>query len=508
MRRQSEHRRGRRALAAAVVFITVGSLHAAPSLAEEVVRSAPVGLAAAPDLEVRDGQLLLSLEEAIIAAMRRNLGLQVQRYRREQAFTGIMGAQGIFDLNLSARRSPLRGDEPCRVRARRSGHSELRRAVVRTSNWTSCSRPAASPASPGTTRSSRPTRSSRRSTPATTSAPISSSTSRCSAVSARLVTKRGIYIARNNSLISLEALEQRVIATVLDVEGAYWDVVEGQEQLKVSLESLELAKELHEMNTHPGRRRHDGATRAGAERGRRRHPRGRGAARRDAGPGRRRSLAPAPQPRGLRGVDHADPAHHRSRDGPHHGQRRRGDRRGDGRAQRAAGAESRARQPRDRPARVPPTWSGLASICSSATASTASAATSTSAAAAASSIRGRRRSFPAATPMPSIRSSDADFEGWSAGLVFGYPVQNRDGPRQSNDRRPRGRGGAHRARRPEARHPHRGAPHRARGRWPPPRRSTWRRSRPISPRRTSTPSRSATRTVSRPASRCSRSRRT
>ncbi len=55
-------------------------------------------LAAAPDLEVRDGQLLLSLEDAIIAAMRRNLGLQVQRYRREQAFTGIMGAQGIFDL--------------------------------------------------------------------------------------------------------------------------------------------------------------------------------------------------------------------------------------------------------------------------------------------------------------------------------------------------------------------------------------------------------------------------
>ena len=84
------------------VFLTVGSLDVAPSVAQEVVRSAPAELAAAPDLEVRDGQLLLSLEEAIIAAMRRNLGLQVQRYRREQAFTGIMGAQGIFDLNLPA----------------------------------------------------------------------------------------------------------------------------------------------------------------------------------------------------------------------------------------------------------------------------------------------------------------------------------------------------------------------------------------------------------------------
>ena len=63
-----------------------------------------------------------------------------------------------------------------------------------------------------------------------------------------LVTKRNIYVARNNSLLSQEALEQTVIATIQSVEGAYWDVVEGQEQLKVSLESLELAKELHEMN--------------------------------------------------------------------------------------------------------------------------------------------------------------------------------------------------------------------------------------------------------------------
>jgi outer membrane protein TolC len=62
------------------------------------------------------------------------------------------------------------------------------------------------------------------------------------------VTKRNIYVARNNSRISLEALEQSVILAVQDVEAAYWDVVEGQEQLKVSLESLELAKELHEMN--------------------------------------------------------------------------------------------------------------------------------------------------------------------------------------------------------------------------------------------------------------------
>ena len=94
MLRQSNHDRGRRALAAAVAFLTVGSLAPAPSVAQEVVRSAPAELAAAPELEVRDGQLLLSLEDAIVAALRRNLGLQVQRYRREQAFAGIMRRRG------------------------------------------------------------------------------------------------------------------------------------------------------------------------------------------------------------------------------------------------------------------------------------------------------------------------------------------------------------------------------------------------------------------------------
>jgi len=100
MLRQSNQSRGRRALAAAVAFITVGSLLPAPMLAQEVVRSAPDALATAPDIEVRDGQLMLSLEDAIVTALRRNLGLQVQRFRRAGAYEFIRANKGIFDLNL------------------------------------------------------------------------------------------------------------------------------------------------------------------------------------------------------------------------------------------------------------------------------------------------------------------------------------------------------------------------------------------------------------------------
>jgi outer membrane protein TolC len=247
MRRRSEHRRGRRALAAAVVFITVGSLHAMASIAQEVVRTAPQGLAAAPDLEVRDGQLQLSLEEAIIAAMRRNLGLQVQRYRREQAFTGIMGAKGIFDLFLSADANIFEETSPA--------VSAIEGADIRTTEGLSLNLQLDQLLSTGGVASFSWDNSKFETNSIFSTVNPSYNIGTDFLFNQPLlrgfgstVTKRGIYIARNNSLISLEALEQRVITTVLDVEAAYWDVVEGQEQLKVSLESLELAKELHQMN--------------------------------------------------------------------------------------------------------------------------------------------------------------------------------------------------------------------------------------------------------------------
>ncbi|MEE8525764.1 MAG: hypothetical protein V3T72_17640, partial [Thermoanaerobaculia bacterium] len=53
-------------------------------------------------IEVADGEARLSLEAAVTAALRRNLFLIVERYRRSQTLQGLEEAFGIYDLNLGA----------------------------------------------------------------------------------------------------------------------------------------------------------------------------------------------------------------------------------------------------------------------------------------------------------------------------------------------------------------------------------------------------------------------
>jgi outer membrane protein len=247
MRRQWSRSAGRRALAAALVLYTAGPLLPAPVAAQEVVRSAPLELGDAPELEIREGQLQLSLEEAIVTALRRNLGLQVQRFRREQSFEDIRRTRGIFDLFLrgdaaifeenSPSASALEGAD---IRITKGENVDLRLDQLLSSGgvasfvWDNSrfeTNSIFSDVNPSYNLG----------TDLVFTQPLL-------AGFGSTVTKRSIYVARNNSLISQELLEQTVILTVLDVEAAYWDLVEGQEQLKVSLESLELAKELHEMN--------------------------------------------------------------------------------------------------------------------------------------------------------------------------------------------------------------------------------------------------------------------
>ena len=61
-------------------------------------------------------------------------------------------------------------------------------------------------------------------------------------------TKRNIILARNNSDISLETLRLQTVDTVQLVEETYWTLAEAKAQLVVTLESLALAENLHEMN--------------------------------------------------------------------------------------------------------------------------------------------------------------------------------------------------------------------------------------------------------------------
>src|SRR6185436_16820854 len=53
-------------------------------------------------VQVRDGAIELSLNDAVETALRRNLGLVIERYTRTQARLGVQQALGIYDLLTSA----------------------------------------------------------------------------------------------------------------------------------------------------------------------------------------------------------------------------------------------------------------------------------------------------------------------------------------------------------------------------------------------------------------------
>ena len=203
---------------------------------------------------IRDAQLSagpetleLSLEDAITVSLRRNLGLQVQRMQRGRALLSIMDATGIYDLNLSA--TGFMSDET------QASASNLDGADVSQSERAALNLGLSQLITTGGTveldwQNSR-----------------FESNSFFSSVNpsfninwdlvytqpllrnfGRLVTERGILVARNNSQSALHDLHQAVINTIVQVETAYWQLVESREQRSVAEESLRLAEELHEMN--------------------------------------------------------------------------------------------------------------------------------------------------------------------------------------------------------------------------------------------------------------------
>ncbi|MFP5284156.1 MAG: TolC family protein, partial [Thermoanaerobaculia bacterium] len=64
----------------------------------------------------------------------------------------------------------------------------------------------------------------------------------------RLATERQLLVARNRSQASREEFERQLVLTVQDVIDAYWNLVGARQQLIVAEESLKLARELHDRN--------------------------------------------------------------------------------------------------------------------------------------------------------------------------------------------------------------------------------------------------------------------
>ncbi len=229
-----------------ILLLTVG-LGGARAANQEVVQASPQPAPDEPTLRIEDGKLHLSLEEAIDLALRRNLGLSVQRYTREQARLGIQQAMGIYDFNLTGGLS-ARHDEAAAA-------SELVGAAVQKQDRQDGSLglarlfPTGGTGQVSWTATKLKTNSSFYTlNPSYTSGFQFDFSQPLLRNFGRSATDFSIRVARLSDDQSSEIFREQVISTIQQVENAYWSVVEAQEQLKVAEESKRIAVQLHEDN--------------------------------------------------------------------------------------------------------------------------------------------------------------------------------------------------------------------------------------------------------------------
>ena len=235
-------------LAVMLALTLVGASVLGPALsAQESMRTSPYTRSAFTEPRVEDGKLQLSLEEAIIIALRNNIGLHVNRYRRAESWEQIRMSQGIFDLGLTITSGAFSETSPSAtaIDGALIQHFEGQNLDLRIDQLISS----------GALVSVDWTNARQESNSSFASVNPSFRINMDLIFSQPLMrgfgsnaTKRNIILARNNSGISVETLRLQAIDTVQLVEETYWTLAEAKAQLGVALESLALAENLHEMN--------------------------------------------------------------------------------------------------------------------------------------------------------------------------------------------------------------------------------------------------------------------
>lgn len=192
-----------------------------------------------------DGEALeLSLEDAIGIALRRNLDLHVERYQRSRSLLSIMLNEGIYDLELSARLDTREDNAPAASQLE-SSSSESANANFQVDQLF----PIGGTATVGwANRRSESDLSFNNFNPSYSSGLQFGYSQPLFRNFGKLATERSLLLARTNAQVSREDFQVQVEAVIADVSNSYWDVVQARAQLEVSLESLRLAEELHEMN--------------------------------------------------------------------------------------------------------------------------------------------------------------------------------------------------------------------------------------------------------------------
>jgi len=193
-------------------------------------------------VEVRDGVIQLSLNDAVELALRRNLGLVIERYTRTQARLGVEQALGVYD--------PVAGIDLQANDIQRPSTSQFQSSATETQQLTfSINQALPSGGSVGLGwQNSRSTSIGDPVSPFYNSSVTFSLVQPLLRDFGRASFERQLLIAQTQNLGSNQEFARQVMATLQQVINAYWNLVEARDQLNVARESLALAKELHERN--------------------------------------------------------------------------------------------------------------------------------------------------------------------------------------------------------------------------------------------------------------------
>jgi outer membrane protein TolC len=232
------------------LLLTCGLLAAGAPAAGEQVRLEPTSLDALDPagLDVGEDGIRLSLDQAVEIALRRNLGLVIERYNWIQAREGVLQSLGIYDLGAFATVSTADSTAPSgqvvegvgTITSKRESLNLGLRQLVPTGGLIDV-----------TFLDATRTESNNRNLPLN---PLYSASSGISFTQpllrgfGRLATERRILVARTSSAQASAIVEQQVAQTIQDVETAYWNLVGARNQLVVAQDALKLAQVLHEQN--------------------------------------------------------------------------------------------------------------------------------------------------------------------------------------------------------------------------------------------------------------------
>ncbi|HEX5716806.1 MAG TPA: TolC family protein [Thermoanaerobaculia bacterium] len=198
----------------------------------------------ATGVDIQDGVVLLTLEEAVEIALRQNLGLSIQRYTRNRARLAVGRELGIYDLRLS---SLLRAED-----AETPSESELEGSQTNLQRFNAGFDqlfPTGGNLNLGVTNTRRESDNPFLTVnPSFRSGLVFAYTQPLLRDFGRLATERNLLVARNRSEASREEFERQLVVTVQDVIDAYWNLVGARQQLIVAEESMKLARELHDRN--------------------------------------------------------------------------------------------------------------------------------------------------------------------------------------------------------------------------------------------------------------------